>query len=92
MAGGHTIRSEEPIFGLAVQGLVHPERVWAKSGARPGDRLVLSKPLGSGIVLRRRLPGGQSRRHHRHAAAQPGRGAPPWPRYPIAMAGPVSTP
>jgi selenide,water dikinase len=51
VAGGHTIRSEEPIFGLAVQGLVHPERVWAKSGARPGDRLVLSKPLGSGIVL-----------------------------------------
>ncbi len=51
VAGGHTIRSEEPIFGLAVQGLVHPDRVWAKAGARPGDRLVLSKPLGSGIVL-----------------------------------------
>ena len=51
IAGGHTIRSEEPIFGLAVQGLVHPERIWAKRGARPGDRLVLSKPIGSGIVL-----------------------------------------
>ncbi len=51
VAGGHTIRSEEPIFGLAVQGVVHPERVWAKAGARPGDRLVLSKPLGTGIVL-----------------------------------------
>ncbi len=51
VAGGHTIRSEEPIFGLAVQGLVHPDRVWTKAGARPGDRLVLSKPLGSGIVL-----------------------------------------
>ena len=51
VAGGHTIRSEEPIFGLAVQGLVHPDRVWAKHGARPGDRLVLSKPIGSGIVL-----------------------------------------
>jgi selenide,water dikinase len=51
IAGGHTIRSEEPIFGLAVQGLVHPDRVWSKAGARPGDRLVLSKPLGSGIVL-----------------------------------------
>ena len=51
VAGGHTIRSEEPIFGLAVQGLVRPDRVWTKSGARPGDRLVLSKPLGSGIVL-----------------------------------------
>ncbi len=51
VAGGHTIRSEEPIFGLAVQGLVHPERVWTKAGARPGDVLLLSKPLGSGIVL-----------------------------------------
>jgi len=51
IAGGHTIRSEEPIFGLAVQGLVHPDRVWTKGGARPGDRLVLSKPIGSGIVL-----------------------------------------
>jgi selenide,water dikinase len=51
VAGGHTIRSEEPIFGLAVQGLVHPDRIWTKAGARPGDILVLSKPLGSGIVL-----------------------------------------
>src|SRR5580704_8101733 len=51
IAGGHTIRSEEPIFGLAVQGLVHPDRVWTKGGARPGDRLVLSKPIGSGLVL-----------------------------------------
>ena len=51
VAGGHTIRSEEPIFGLAVQGLVHPDRVWVKAGARPGDVLLLSKPLGSGIVL-----------------------------------------
>ena len=51
VAGGHTIRSPEPIFGLAVQGLVHPDRIWRKAGARPGDRLVLSKPIGSGIVL-----------------------------------------
>ncbi|HEX2849730.1 MAG TPA: selenide, water dikinase SelD [Acidimicrobiales bacterium] len=51
IAGGHTIRSEEPIFGLAVQGLVHPGKVWRKSGARPGDVLVLSKPIGTGIVL-----------------------------------------
>src|SRR3954447_16632111 len=51
IAGGHTIRSEEPIFGLAVQGFVHPERVWTKGGARPGDVLVLSKPIGTGIVL-----------------------------------------
>ncbi|MBA2607527.1 MAG: selenide, water dikinase SelD, partial [Actinobacteria bacterium] len=51
VAGGHTIRSEEPIFGLAVQGVVHPDRVWRKSGGRPGDALVLSKPLGTGLVL-----------------------------------------
>ncbi len=51
IAGGHTIRSEEPIFGLAVQGLVHPDRIFTKGGARPGDVLMLSKPLGTGIVL-----------------------------------------
>ena len=51
VAGGHTIRSEEPIFGLAVQGLVHPDRVWTKAGARAGDTLVLSKPIGTGILL-----------------------------------------
>jgi selenide,water dikinase len=51
VAGGHTIRSDEPIFGLAVQGAVHPDRVLTKAGARPGDTLVLSKPIGTGIVL-----------------------------------------
>src|SRR5438128_11113395 len=51
VAGGHTIRSEEPIFGLAVQGLVHPDHIWTKGGAMPGDVLCLSKPLGTGIVL-----------------------------------------
>src|SRR5437763_5903152 len=51
IGGGHTIRSDEPIFGLAVQGLVHPDRIFTKGGARPGDALVLSKPLGTGIVL-----------------------------------------
>lgn len=51
VAGGHTIRSDEPVFGLAVQGLVHPDHIWTKGGARPGDVLVLSKPLGTGIVL-----------------------------------------
>ena len=51
IVGGHTIRSEEPIFGLAVQGLVHPDRIFTKGGAQPGDVLVLSKPLGTGIVL-----------------------------------------
>lgn len=51
VSGGHTIRSEEPIFGLAVQGLVDPSLVWTKAGASPGDALLLTKPLGTGIVL-----------------------------------------
>jgi selenide, water dikinase len=51
LAGGHTIRNPEPVFGLAVQGLVHPERVFRKSGARAGDVVVLSKPLGTGLTL-----------------------------------------
>ncbi|MFZ9627893.1 MAG: selenide, water dikinase SelD [Ilumatobacteraceae bacterium] len=51
VAGGHTIRNPEPVFGLAVQGLVHPDRVLRKGGARPRDALVLSKPLGTGLVL-----------------------------------------
>ncbi|MFM7872498.1 MAG: selenide, water dikinase SelD [Actinomycetota bacterium] len=51
VAGGHTIRNPEPIFGLAVQGLVHPERIFNKGGARSGDVLVLSKPLGTGLAL-----------------------------------------
>ncbi len=51
VAGGHTIRNPEPVFGLAVQGTVHPDQVWTKGGARPGDVLVLSKPLGTGLVL-----------------------------------------
>jgi selenide, water dikinase len=51
VAGGHTIRNPEPVFGLAVQGLVHPDRVFRKSGARPGDVLLLSKPLGTGLTL-----------------------------------------
>ena len=50
IAGGHTIQSDEPIFGLAVTGLVHPERVVTNAGARPGDVLVLTKPLGVGVI------------------------------------------
>ena len=50
VAGGHTIDDDEPKFGLAVLGLVHPEHVRTKAGARPGDVLVLTKPLGVGII------------------------------------------
>jgi selenide, water dikinase len=51
LAGGHTIRDSEPKYGLAVVGLVHPERIWPKSGAHPGDVLFLTKRLGTGLVL-----------------------------------------
>ena len=48
--GGHSIDDREPKYGLAVTGVVHPERVLRNSTARPGDRLVLTKPLGMGII------------------------------------------
>jgi len=51
VAGGHTIRNPEPIFGLAVQGVVDPDRVFRKGGARAGDALVLNKPIGTGLAL-----------------------------------------
>lgn len=50
IAGGHTIRNPEPIFGLAVQGVVHPQKIFRKSGAKVGDAVMLSKPLGTGLI------------------------------------------
>ncbi len=50
IVGGHTIKAEEPIFGLAVVGKVHPGRYLSNAGARPGDTLILTKPLGLGII------------------------------------------
>jgi selenide,water dikinase len=75
VAGGHTIRSSEPIFGLAVQGVVAPGEQFTKGGARPGDALVLSKPLGTGLALASGDPHtigaatSTMRRLNRHAAA-----------------------
>lgn len=57
LAGGHTIRDVEPKYGLAVVGTVHPDRIWRKSGARPGDVLFLTKRLGTGIVLQAKRDG-----------------------------------
>ena len=51
LAGGHTIRDDEPKYGLAVVGTAHPSAVWRKSSARAGDALYLTKPLGTGLVL-----------------------------------------
>ena len=50
IAGGHTITDDEPKYGLAVTGLVHPDRIFTKGGAQPGDILVLTKPLGTGTI------------------------------------------
>jgi selenide,water dikinase len=51
LAGGHTIRDVEPKYGLAVVGIAHPDGVWTKSSAQPGDAVFLTKPLGTGLVL-----------------------------------------
>jgi selenide, water dikinase len=50
VVGGHTVVDEEIKFGMAVTGLIHPDRILRNGGARPGDALVLTKPLGTGIV------------------------------------------
>jgi selenide, water dikinase len=50
IAGGHSIIDSEPKYGLSVTGFVHPDRIWRKSGARPGDILFLTKPIGAGVV------------------------------------------
>jgi selenide,water dikinase len=62
LAGGHTIRDDEPKYGLAVVGTVHPRGIWSKAGARPGDTLFLTKPLGTGLIMtgyKKRLTGTQ---------------------------------
>lgn len=50
IAGGHSVNDNEPKYGLAVTGIVEPARIMRKGGARPGDRLVLTKPLGVGVI------------------------------------------
>jgi selenide, water dikinase len=51
LAGGHTIRDQEPKYGLAVIGTVHPDGIWPKNGAQAGDALFLTKPLGTGLIM-----------------------------------------
>ena len=50
IAGGHTVTDKEPKYGLAVTGMIHPDKILTKGGAQPGDRLVLTKPLGTGVI------------------------------------------
>lgn len=51
LVGGHTVDDEEPKYGLCVNGIVHPEKVITNAGSRPGDALILTKPLGSGVLF-----------------------------------------
>ena len=50
IAGGHTVTSPEPFYGLSVTGMIHPDEIMRKGGAQPGDALFLTKPLGTGII------------------------------------------
>jgi selenide,water dikinase len=63
LAGGHSVDDAELKFGLSVTGTVHPQRVWTKGGARAGDRLLLSKAIGTGMVttaIKRERAGAQA--------------------------------
>lgn len=63
IAGGHTIIDDEPKFGLSVTGTVHPDRIITKGGARAGDVLVLTKPLGTGLLTTAGKNGVASEQH-----------------------------
>jgi len=60
LGGGHTVDDEEPKYGLCVNGVVHPDRIITNAGSQPGDALILTKPLGSGVLFNavrsRKLP------------------------------------
>jgi selenide,water dikinase len=70
IAGGHTLEDEEPKYGLAVMGFVHPQEIATKVGARPGDVLFLTKPLGVGIITTAAKGGVAQEAHLRSAVEQ----------------------
>ncbi len=55
LVGGHTTEDEEPKFGLSVTGIVHPNKIWRNIGAKPEDVLILTKPIGSGVIFNANL-------------------------------------
>ena len=55
LAGGHSVEDDEPKFGLSVTGIVHPGKIWTNKGAQPGDVLILTKPIGSGVLFNANL-------------------------------------
>ncbi len=50
LVGGHSVQNDEPLYGLCVSGFVHPDHIWKNFGAKPGDVLILTKQIGSGII------------------------------------------
>ncbi len=69
IAGGHTLYDDEPKYGLAVTGTIHPKRIFTKGGALPGDVLVLTKALGTGIILTAARDGADTDDHASGAVA-----------------------
>jgi len=69
LVGGHTMDDREPKYGLAVIGVVHPQKVVTKAGAKPGDILFLTKPLGTGVITTA-LKAGSAREEHIKAATE----------------------
>jgi selenide, water dikinase len=69
IAGGHTIDSKEPFYGMSVCGVVHPGQILTKTAAKPGDVLFISKPLGSGIIATA-FKGDQCKPEHLDAAIE----------------------
>jgi selenide,water dikinase len=55
LAGGHSVEDDEPKFGLSVTGIVHPKKIWTNKGAQSGDVLILTKPIGSGVLFNANL-------------------------------------
>lgn len=67
VVGGHSVNDKEPKYGMAVTGIIHPDTVKQKGGAQPGDRLVLTKPLGTGVITTA-LKGGSANSNQVQAA------------------------
>ncbi len=70
VVGGHTIDDHPPKFGLAVVGTVHPDKIIANSGARPGDKLILTKPIGIGTLISGQREGMATESAYRNAVEQ----------------------
>jgi selenophosphate synthase len=75
--GGHTVKDKEPKFGLSVTGGIHPDKVWNNRGAKAGDLIVLTKPIGTGVattgIMGNHDEGYGERRYRVHVALNAGR-------------------